>query len=77
MIQINKIDAFKQVIKAIDQGQLEVASQIMKILSNLIKQEKTKLNFSNTFEITNEEYEKFFKNLIIIEENKIIIDENE
>lgn len=61
MMQINKIDAFEQVIKAIDQNNLETASEIMKVLSQSIQKDKSMKNFSDKIQISKKEYEKYFK----------------
>lgn len=65
MVQINKIDAFEQVIKAIDQNNLETASEIMKVLSQSIQKDKSMKNFSEKIQISKQEYEKYFKCLTV------------
>ena len=62
MIQVNKMEAFALVVKALDKNDAVTASEIMKIIKKSMVFDKEKNQFSEMIEISNKKDERVYEN---------------
>lgn len=64
MVKIDKMDAFLQVIKALDKEDVKTADGIMKVISVSIEKDKKNGKFSRQIEISERIGKRLFRELI-------------
>lgn len=64
MCKIAKMDAFREIIRALDKGELERANKISKIVSQCMAKDKKNNTHSDFIELKNKKQELLFKDVL-------------
>ena len=64
MISVDKMEVFALVVKAVEKNDNRTASELMRIISKSIQQDRENNSFSERIEISNKKDEQLIKRLI-------------